>query len=157
MGAGRGQVGKAGAVSVQGRNGYQVFARVSGDVAKPTLQGFFAEHTDSGGTVYTDDTAINSGLLYRNETFDHSVNEFGRGQAHVNGVESYRALLKHGRYGTFHHTSAQRLLWNLSEFSGCLNDCGADTVGEVRNTIAGIVGKRFMCSEFVGEKTQWMP
>jgi len=43
------------------------------------------------------------------ETVNHGEKEYVRGDAHVNGAESYFALLKRGIHGTFHHVSKKHL------------------------------------------------
>ena len=47
---------------------------------------------------------------FAHEAVKHSAGEYVRGQAHVNGLESFWALLKRGYHGTYHHISPQHLL-----------------------------------------------
>ena len=50
------------------------------------------------------------------------MDEYVRGAAHTNTVESHFALLKRGVYGTFHNISEAHLRLYLAEF-----DCRANT------------------------------
>ena len=48
------------------------------------------------------------------------------GMAHVNGVESFWALLKRGYYGIYHRMSPRHLLRYIDEFSGRHNPAKLD-------------------------------
>ena len=54
---------------------------------------------------HTDEHSSYQGLPSSHETVQHSVSEYVNGQAHVNGMESFWALLKRRYHGTFHHMS----------------------------------------------------
>ena len=47
-------------------------------------------------------------MKFEHETVKHSVGEYVDGMAHTNGIESFRALLKRGYYGTYHHMVSAR-------------------------------------------------
>lgn len=74
-----------------------------------TLQGFVAERTREGATVYTDDASVRRGLPRIHETVRHSVADYVRGQAHTNGMESFWFVLKRAHKGVFHKISPKHL------------------------------------------------
>src|SRR5438105_1030085 len=65
-----------------------------------------------GHTVYT---KIGEGFA-GHESVNHQAEEYVRGEAHTNTVESYFAILKRGIIGTYHHVSAEHLPRYLGEF-----------------------------------------
>ena len=69
--------------------------------------------------------------------------------AHTNGIESFWALLKRGYHGTFHHMSEKHLGRYVTEFSGRHNDRGCDTIHQMQNVAAGMVGKRLLYRDLV--------
>ena len=71
-------------------------------------------------------------MPFDHETVCHSVGEYVRGQAHVNGIESFWSMLKRGYHGTYHHMSAKHLDRYVTEFSGRHNDRNAK--GITKNT-----------------------
>ena len=48
----------------------------------------------------------------------HSIGEYVRGQAHINGMESFWSMLKRAYYGTFHRMSPKHLDRYVDEFAG---------------------------------------
>lgn len=82
---------------------------------------------------------------FRNETVNHGIGEYVRGEAHTNTVESYFALLKRGITGTYHHVCPQHLKRYLAEFDFRYNERAALKVTDVERAtkaVAGAVGKR---------------
>jgi len=59
--------------------------------------------------------AIGGGFA-QHSMVNHTINEYVRGDAYTNTVESYFAILKRGITGTFHHVSAQHLKRYVGEF-----------------------------------------
>lgn len=56
-------------------------------------------------------------------------------------------MLKRGYYGTFHHVSAKHLHRYVTEFAGRHNIRDQDTMDQMRDLVAGMVGKRLMYAE----------
>ena len=78
---------------------------------KGELQDFVRGQVEAGAQLYSDEAAAYAGMEeFAHEAVKHSAGEYVRGQAHVNGLESFRALLKRGYHGTYHHMSPQHLL-----------------------------------------------
>ena len=91
---GRGAVGKTAVVGMKDRDSKKVTERVVEDTDAPTLQGFVGDHAAEGAGVYTDDHGGYQGMPFDHETVRHSVGEYVRAQAHVNGIESFWSMLK---------------------------------------------------------------
>ena len=51
-------------------------------------------------TVYTDEATAYRGMPFNHEAVCQSVGEYVRDQAHTNGIESFRSILKRGYLGT---------------------------------------------------------
>jgi len=81
----------------------------------------------------------------RHEAVNHGIEEYVRGDAHTNIVESYFAVLKRGITGTYHHVSQQHLKRYLAEFDFRYNERAALEVTDAERTVKavkGVVGKR---------------
>ena len=87
-GTGRGAVGKAVVVGAKDRATKRVAARVVRGTDKTTLQGFVAEHTAPGATVYTDEAGAYEGMPFTHAAVKHSLSEYVKGDVHTNGIES---------------------------------------------------------------------
>ena len=146
--AGRGPVGKAIVVGMKDRETNQVRADVVENAKREALHGFVGEHAQPEARKYTDELLAYNGLD-NHEAVKHSISEWVRDQAHTNGIESFWALLKRGYYGTFHHVSPKHLHRYVSEFAGRHNIRDKDTIDQMRNLVAGMVGKRLMYSELI--------
>jgi len=69
--------------------------------------------------LMTDDSNVypKVGKKFRkHSTVNHSIEEFVRGEAHVNGAENYFSILKRGIIGIYHHVSEAHLHRYLAEF-----------------------------------------
>ena len=79
------------------------------------------------------------------EVVNHGIEEYVRGDAHTNTVESYFAILKRGIAGTYHHVSQQHLKRYLAEFDFRYNERAKLDVNDAeraKRAIRGVVGKR---------------
>ena len=146
---GRGSVGKTAVVGAKDRDSNQVAARVVSRTDKPTLQGFVAEHTSPGATVYTDEATAYEGLPFEHGAVKHSVKEFVRGQIHTNGMESFWSMLKRAHKGTFHKLSPKHLQRYVDEFAGRHNLRNADTIDMMTALTAGMGGKRLRYRDLI--------
>ena len=147
---GRGAVGKTAIAGAKDRETNRVTARVVQDVDGPTLQGFVRETAAPGAQVFTDDARAYRGMGgFRHEAVNHSVGEYVRGMAHTNGIESFWSMLKRAYQGTFHHLSAKHLQRYVNEFAGRHNVRERDTVDQMANVVAAMVGKRLMYRDLI--------
>ncbi len=152
-GAGRGAVGKTAVVGIKDRGTNKVRAEVIADTTAKTLQGFVREHTEAGATVYSDEHKSCNGLRrdFDHEAVNHSVSEYVDGMAHTNGMESFWSMLKRAHKGTFHKLSPKRLERYVDEFAGKHNMRDSDTLVQMRDTVARLVGRRLLYRDLIAQ------
>ncbi len=147
--AGRGAVGKTAVVGIKDRATNEVRAEVVTDTTGETLQDFVEENTEEDAMVYTDDAKAYKGVEREHEAVRHSVSEYVRGQAHTNGIESFWAMLKRAHGGTFHKISPKHLQRYVSEFAGKHNIRNSDTLAQMRDTVARLVGRNLLYRDLI--------
>ena len=98
--------------------------------------------------IYSDEHRAYEGLL-NHKSVKHSVGEYVKGQAHVNAMESFWALLKRGYYGTYHKMSPKHLQRYVDEFSGRHNARRMDTVDQMGLIAEGMDQKRLRYKDLV--------
>ncbi len=141
-GAGRGADGKIAIAGIKDRKTGQIRARVVQNTDGDTLKGFIYENTARKSTVYTDDARAYLGLKRKHRAVKHSVSEYVNGQAHTNGIEGFWSLLKRGYHGTYHKMSPKHLDLYVTEFAARANIRGSDTIRQMENLAAHMVGRR---------------
>ena len=143
--AGRGPVGKTAVVGARDRDTGRVVARPIAFTDKEDLQGFVASVTEDGSVVYTDEAPAYQGMKHRSHwTVKHSANEYVKGMAHTNGIESFWSVLKRGLHGTYHHVSVKHLGKYVDEFTFRLNEGNVKipTMKRLESLVKGAIGKR---------------
>ena len=150
-GTGRGAVGKTAVVGIKDRPTNEVRAEVVTETDAETLQDFVEENTEEDATVYTDDAAAYKGVEREHESVRHSVSEYVRGQAHTNGMESFWSMLKRAHAGTFHKISPKHLQRYVSEFAGKHNIRESDTLVQMRDTVARLVGRNLLYRDLIAD------
>ena len=148
LNAGRGTVGKTAVVGIKDRDTNQIKAKVASDTTAEALQGFVLENTGDGTTVYTDDHTSYTGLP-KHDTVKHSVGEYVKGQAHINGVESFWATLKRGYYGVYHQMSKEHLHRYVSEFARRHNARELDTEKQMGKLITNGRNRRLRYQDLI--------
>jgi len=76
---------------------------------------------------------------------NHDADEWVRGDAHTNTVESYCSVFKRGMKGTYQHCDEKHLHRYAAEFDFRYNNrvaLGVDDVARTEAIVRGIVGKR---------------
>lgn len=145
--AGRGSVGKAAVFGMRERGG-EVRAFPIQTADRATLHAAIANNVQPGATIYSDCHGAYVGLKeYDHQSVAHSVGEYVRKQAHINGIESFWALLKRGYYGIHHHMSEKHLHRYVDEFAHRHNAAKLDTLDCIAGTIDGMVGRRLTYAE----------
>ena len=152
--AGRGAIGKTAVIGIKERDSKKVKAVKVKDTKATTLLQIVCDNVLKGSKIYTDDAAAYKGLEqfgYSHESVKHSVGEYVKGQAHINGTESFWACLKRGYYGIYHKMSAKHLQKYVDEFSTRQNIRQIDTMLQIDCTIQGLFGKRLKYNDLIGD------
>ncbi len=147
--AGRGTVGKTAVVGIKDRKTNEVRAAVVADTTANTLQGFAGENAKPRALKFTDESTSYEGLQ-THATVSHSTGEYVRGQVHINGMESFWAMMKRAYHGTYHRMSARHLHRYVAEFAGRHNIREEDTIDQMRHLFASMIGQRLMYADLVG-------
>ena len=138
---GRGFAGKQIVVGVKDRETNEVRAAVVPDTRKDTLVGFIDRNTKPGTKVYSDESAAYNDLL-DHEAVRHGVGQYVRGQAHINGMESFWGMMKRAHSGIYHKMSPKHLDRYVEEFSDRHNIRGENTLTQMGIVVRGLEGKR---------------
>lgn len=133
---------------VRDRATNRVSAAVVPGTDSETLQGFVMDRTTPETHVYTDEHPSYRGLP-NHGMVRHSIGEYVREQAHVNGVESFWSLLKRGYQGTYHQMSPEHLDRYVGEFAGRHNQRELDTIDQMAAITRGMEGKRLQYRELI--------
>ena len=143
----RGGVMKEPVVALVERGG-RVRSQHVRDVNSKTLRPILLEQIDAASHVMTDTARMYPHIgthFAQHSMVNHTINEYVRGDAYTNTVESYFAILKRGIFGTFHHVSPQHLKRYVGEFDFRYNErkaLGVSDAERFSKSIGGIVGKR---------------
>ena len=149
-GQGGGGTGKSIVVGVKDRDSKKVKTKVIENTKKKTLHEFIQENVKDGSTVFTDEFKSYRNLKNCYHQFvRHSIGEYVDEMAHINGMESFGAMLKRGHKGVYHKMSKKHLHYYVSEFSGRHNIREMDTIRQLEKVAAGMVGKRLKYEELV--------
>jgi len=154
-----GGAGKEIAFSLVERGG-KVRSQHVPEVNAATLRPILVAQIDRRSFLMTDDAG-----QYRymgrdfagHERVNHGIEEYVRGTAHTNTVESYFAILKRGITGTYHHVSQQHLKRYLCEFDFRYNErtaLGVEDAERATKAIKGVVGKRLTYQRPDGRQAQ---
>ena len=152
LNAGRGAVGKTAIVGIKERTSKKIKSFKVADTKAITLHQIVCDSVSAVSTVYTDDATAYDGIDnygYKHETVKHSIGEYVKGQAHINGAESFWSCLKRGYYGVYHKMSPKHLQKYVDEFSARQNVRQLDTMVQIDCTIRGLFGKRLKYADLV--------
>ena len=151
--SGRGPVGKTAVVGMKDRDTNEVRAEVISDMTGETLRSFVRQNAEEGATVYTDENRSYRDLKrdFDHDSVNHSISEYVDGMVHTNGMESFWSMLKRAHKGTFHKLSPKHLHRYVDEFAGKHNIRDLDTLVQIRDTVARLVGRRLLRSSLVAD------
>ena len=144
--AGRGTVGKTPVIGVKSRATKEVRAQTT-SMKHDELRDFVKTHAGDA-KVYSDEYPAYSHLPDV-ESVRHGVGEYVRGQAHINGMESFWSMMKRGYVGTFHKMSAKHLDRYVGEFSGRHNVREYDTEDQMKTVARRMEGKSLRYADLV--------
>jgi transposase-like protein len=128
------------------------------DVNSKTLRPILYEQIRSASHLMTDTARMYpamGGDFAKHSMVNHTLNEYVRGDASTNTVESYFSILKRGVVGTFHHVSSQHLKRYVGEFDYRYNTrtaLGYSDMDRFAASFPGIVGKRLTYRRPRGEQ-----
>jgi transposase-like protein len=149
--AGRGAVGKTAVLGMRERGGRTKAMPIKSTSIEEIQQAIHA-NVEVGSTLYTDEHAAYNdldGLFFRQERVNHSANEYVRGMASTNGIESVWAVLKRGLNGVYHQVSKKHLARYVDEFTFRLNEGKVQrhTLQRLDSFVDAVVGKRLTYRE----------
>ena len=147
---GRGPVGKTAVVGMKDRATGRVSARVVKHTDAETLQGFVTKRAAPDAEIFTDEHAAYKGLP-NHDSVKHSVGEYVDGKVHTNGVESFWSMLKRAHKSTFHKISPKHLQRYVNEFAGKHNIRDSDTLVQMRDTVARLIGRNLFYRDLVAD------
>ena len=148
LGVGGGTRGKTMVAGVKDRKTNRISAAVVDDGRPRNLVGFVAARACVGAEHFTDDLMAYRGLP-NHQFVRHSIGEYVSGQAHINGMESFWAMLKRGYYGTYHRISPKHLERYVEEFAGRHNLRAEDTIDQMRFMAGAMLGRRLGYRELI--------
>jgi transposase-like protein len=131
-------------LSLVERNGEVRSFHVPGVSAK-TLKPYLKYHIDPEAHLMTDDAGqyrILGPEFAQHDVVAHSNDEYVRGEAHTNTVESFFSILKRGLIGTYQHVGVQHLQRYVTEFDFRYNLRKVTDFQRATQAVKGIAGKR---------------
>ena len=70
---------------------------------------------------------------------------------HIQGIESFWSMLKRAHKDTFHKISPKHLQRYVSEFAGKHNIRDLDTIVQMRDTVARLVGRNLFYRDLIAD------
>ena len=144
----KGKKDKVTVVGVKDRSTNKITAKPVPETTKAKLDNFIEGTVKESAKKYTDENTAYKGLS-NHESVKHSVGEYVRGQAHVNGMESFWSMVRRGYDGTFHHISEEHLHRYINEFARRHNVRELDTVDMMGEVAGGMFGQRRMYQDLI--------
>jgi transposase-like protein len=150
---GRGAVGKTPVLGMRERGGRAKAMPLSG-TTQAQIQSAIHANIEVGSMLYTDEHAAYddlAGLFYRQERVNHSANEYVRGMASTNGIESVWAVMKRGLTGVYHQVSKKHLARYVDEFTFRLNDgnVARHTLRRLDSFVDAVAGRRLTYARLI--------
>jgi transposase-like protein len=112
------------------------------------MNAILEKHVSKKSYLMTDDSNIypKIGRKFRDhESVNHKIEEYVRGDAHVNNAENYFSILKRGIVGIYHHISQEHMPMYLAEFDFRYNarsKLGVNDTERAEKILRGARGKR---------------
>ena len=138
---GRGSVGKTAVAGIKDRASNRVQAKVDPNAKSATMSRFIMEYFRPGTKIYTNEALAYKSPPNQDAVWDGSI-EYARGQAHTNGIESFRPPLKRAHQGVFQKISPKHLDRYVRKFSWKHNLRKFDTLNQMRLLVVNLAGKR---------------
>jgi transposase-like protein len=148
---GTGGMGKVAVMGLLERHG-EVRTVVVGNTKRKTLEGHVKAHCEKGSFVYTDGLKSYSNLAneFIHGVIDHAE-KYVEGNIHVNGIESFWALLKRGLGGTYISVEPFHLFRYLDEQSFRFNKRKLTDSERFSLVAEQVIGRRLTYAELTGK------
>ena len=137
-------------VGIKDRATNKISAQPVPETTMPRLENFIESKTVKTAKKYTDENPSYN-RLSNHESVRHSVGEYVRGQAHVNGMESFWSMVRRGYDGIYHHISEDHLHRYINEFAGRHNIRNMDTINMMGQVAENMIGQRLMYKDLIGQ------
>ena len=145
----KGKTKKTAVIGIKDRSTNRISAEPVPETTSARLNNFIDSKTDKQTKKYTDENRAYSRLT-NHESVRHSVGEYVRGQAHINGMESFWSMVRRGYDGTFHHISEEHLHRYINEFAGRHNIREYDTLDMMGTVAENTSGQRLTYKTLIG-------
>ena len=130
---------KIAVVGVKDRSTNKITAKPVPETTQARLEKFVESKVNHSAKKYTDENPAYHALS-NHESVKHSVGEYVRCQAHVNGMESFWSMVRRGYDGVFHHISEEHLHRYINEFAGRHNVRSLDTLDMMETVAESMTG-----------------
>ncbi len=148
----KGRTKKTAVVGIKDRETGTIRAVPVPETTAARLVEFVESNIAEGAEVFTDENKSYCGLD-NHHTVNHGDGEYVRGEVHINGMESFWALVRRGYNGTFHRIDPKHLHRYVNEFAGRLGMKALDAVAKMRAIAQNLVGKRLTYAQLVSPST----
>ena len=132
---------KTAVVGIKDRATNKISAQPVPETTMLRLENFIESKATKESVKYTDENPSYN-RLSNHESVRHSVGEYVRGQAHVNGMESFWSMVRRGYDGVYHHISEDHLHRYINEFAGRHNVRSMDTIDMMGQVAENMIGQR---------------
>jgi transposase-like protein len=150
---GRGSVGKAPVLGMRERGGRTKAMPIT-STGIEEIQNAIHRNVEVGSTLFTDEHGAYNGLdglFFKQQRVNHSANEYVRGMASTNSIESVWAVLKRGLNGVYHQVSKKHLARYVDEFTFRLNagNVSRHTLKRLDSFVDAVAGKRLTYARLI--------
>ena len=132
-----GRTKKTAVVGIRDRKTGTIRAVPVPETTAARLVQFVESNADPNSKKFTDENRAYNDLK-NHQTVNHGDGEYVRGEVHINGMESFRALMRRGYSETFHHIEPKHLHRYINEFAGRLSDKSAGAVERMGNIVGNM-------------------
>jgi len=149
---GGGGVGKKAVIGFRQRGG-RTIALPMDATDRETVKNAIYENVELGSMLMTDEAGVYKNLpFFSHQSVNHLAGEYACGPVSTNGIESARALLKRGIYGTWHQVSVKHLNRYVDEVAFRLNAGRVQrhTLERLESFVDATDGKRLTYARLIG-------
>ena len=145
---GGGTACKVSVLGIKDRGSNEITASPMKSVTQETVGKMIEVAIGDAAKVFADESAVYN-RVGSHEAVQHKSGEWVRADVHTSGIESFWSLFKRGFHGTYHRMSPKHLHRYINEFAGRHNIRDRDTIDQMHDWVAALVGKRLLYRELV--------